>query len=458
MGLISFFKEPAPKEVTKSKEEISREYKHFQRRLMYSLYIGYVVSYIGRKNLSIAMPALAKGLHVSNTQLGILGGTFYATYGIGKLVNGILSDKSNVRVFFPVGLIGSAACLVLFAISGMLSFIPIAAVVGLMAFFWGVSGWFQSMTFPPIAKSLSYWFTKKDRGMKWSLVSTSHQIGVLIAVVISTFSIQMLGWQGAFLIPGAISLLTGFWLYNRLRDKPTSLGLPKVEDYKKMIGENEEDEEEKSKLEDKEEKMPYFQMFIKHILVNPAVWILGMSFLFIYVVRIASEDWLLKYFSDKGDALFSASSKLIIYSIVGAVGTMFAGFVSEKMFKGKRVPANVFLLLGLLGSLFGFALNQGSVKILNYIYISLIGLFCAGLQNLVGLHIIEVCSSKVASAANGFGGTLSYAGGYLGFTVTGILIDRFGWNGAFNYWMGCTVVAIFLILAVIPFEKRKKRN
>ena len=77
MGLINFFKEPAPKEVTKSKEEISRDYKYFQRRLMYSLYIGYVVSYIGRKNLSVAMPTLCKSLHVTKTDLGILGSTIY---------------------------------------------------------------------------------------------------------------------------------------------------------------------------------------------------------------------------------------------------------------------------------------------------------------------------------------------------------------------------------------------
>lgn len=457
MGLINFFKEPAPKEVTKSKEEISRDYKYFQRRLMYSLYIGYVVSYIGRKNLSVAMPTLCKSLHVTKTDLGILGSTFYVTYAVGKMVNGMLADKSNVRTFFSFGTILSAICLLFFAVSGMLtSILPITVIIGLMAFFWGAGGWFQSMTFPPIAKSLSYWYTKKDRGMKWSLVSTSHQIGVLFAIVISTFSIYCLGWQGAFLIPGIITLLTGFWLYNRLRDKPTSLGLPKVEDYKKMIGESEEEEDEKK--EETQEKMSYLHMFTKYILINPAAWILAISFMFVYVVRTASEDWLVTYFSEKGDALVAASSKLIILSIVGAAGTMFAGLISEKLFKGKRTPANILCLFGLLASIFGLAINNGTIKILDYLYAALIGLFCAGLQNLIGLHLVEVCSKKVASAANGFGGTLSYVGAFLGSSGTGYIADRFGWNGVFNYWMISTVVAIFLIFLVIPFGKRRKQN
>ena len=43
-SFINFFKEPAPKEPIKDKEEISKKYKHYRLRLMYSLYLGYVVS------------------------------------------------------------------------------------------------------------------------------------------------------------------------------------------------------------------------------------------------------------------------------------------------------------------------------------------------------------------------------------------------------------------------------
>ena len=459
-SFINFFKEPAPKEPIKDKEEISKKYKHYRLRLMYSLYLGYVVSYIGRKNLSVAMPLISSTFGATKTELGIIGSTFYVTYGVGKMVNGILADKSNVRSFYSIALICAAICLFCFGISASLSFLPFYVILTLMSFFWGLGGWFQSMTFPPIAKSLSYWFTKKERGLKWSLISTSHQIGVLAGIVVANFAISNMGWQGAFYVPGALSLLTGFFLYNRLRDKPRSLGLPEVETYKSMIG---EEELEKTKIENvkksDEKKLTYREMFTKYILVNPAVWILAIAFMFIYVVRTASEDWIVTYFKEKGDSLGKASTKLIVLSIVGATGTMFSGFISERLFKGKRTPVNILLLSGLLLSIFGFMVNQVyQVFILDYVYAALIGLFCAGLQNLVGLHIVEVCSSRVASAANGFGGSFSYLGAFISSFGTGYIAQNFGWKGAFTFWMVCAAIAILLVFAVIPFERMRKER
>ena len=42
--------------------------------------------------------------HYSATELGLLGSSLYLTYGIGKFVNGVLADGSDVRKFFPTAL------------------------------------------------------------------------------------------------------------------------------------------------------------------------------------------------------------------------------------------------------------------------------------------------------------------------------------------------------------------
>ena len=463
-SFINFFKEPPAIGTIKNKAEITQKYSHYRKVLMFALYIGYVVSYIGRKNLSIAMPIISSTFGMNKFQLGLLSSTFYVTYGVGKMVNGILSDKSNVRTFYSIALMCVAFCLFGFVFSSYLGFLPITTIAWIMAFFWGLGGWFHSMTFPPIAKSLSYWFTKKERGLKWSIISTSHQIGVLSGVVVSNFAIFLMGWRGAFYLPGIISLLTGFFLYSKLRDKPASLGLPEVEEYERMMSPSLEEieeyrvEKEEVKKQD-EEKLTYTQMFTKYILVNPSVWILSFAFMFIYIVRTASEDWIVMFFKEKGDSLAGASAKLVVLSIIGATGTMFSGFISEKLFKGKRALVNIIFLIGLLLSLFGFMMNQiYSIYILDYVYAALIGLFCAGLQNLVGLHIVEVCSSRVASAANGFGGSFSYLGAVVSSIATGGIAQNLGWNKTFIFWMICTVAAIILIVCVIPVEKIKMRK
>ncbi|MBR4325914.1 MAG: MFS transporter, partial [Bacteroidales bacterium] len=102
----------------------------------------------------------------------------------------------------------------------------------LLAFFWGVNGWFQSMGFPPIAKNLSYWFSNKERGFKWSLWSSSHEVGTYISVILSGYLITHYGWESVFYVPAIFSIIFCWFFYKNLQDKPASIGLPDIEKYK----------------------------------------------------------------------------------------------------------------------------------------------------------------------------------------------------------------------------------
>ena len=300
-AFIEFFKEPPAKPVTMNQEEVKKTYTHYRWRIFYSSFIAYVVFHICRKNIAVALPSMGKALNLSNTELGLLGSTLYVTYGIGKFVNGVIADKANVRTFLPTALILSAICNLCFVLSavfitpGHVSFfgLPSATVLlWVMAFFWGANGWFQSCGFPPVAKSLSYWFSNSERGTKWSLWSTSHQIGVFAAVMVSGFAIDKFGWKAAFYIPAVICIITGLWLYDRLRDKPQSLGLPDVEKYREEpVACNSETEEEK-------DNRSYFQIFKEHIIFNPVIWMLAIAYIFVYIIRFGT---CLLYTSDAAD-------------------------------------------------------------------------------------------------------------------------------------------------------------
>ncbi len=470
-AFLKFFKEPSPGNLIRDKQEVDRKYRHFQWRLFYSLYIGYVVSYIGRKNLSFAAPWIAEHFDLSKTEFSLFFTTFYVTYGIGKFVNGVLADKSNVRTFFSTALVLAAMSLFCFALSASFSFLSIAVIMGILNFWWAANSWFQSMTFPPIAKTMTYWFPKKTRGVKWSLISTSHQVGTFLAIPIASVGVDLIGWQSAFYIPGAITLLTGLWLFNRLRDKPATLGLPEVETYNNLTEEEKidyldnlsNDDIEKIKVEndtdEKEEvakpKMSHWEIFKKYILFNPIVWILAISYMFVYVVRTATEDWLTFFFKEaRGNTKLQISAKLSSLTLVGALGTISSGFLSDKFFKGKRNPINILFLFGLLGSLLVFLFTTPKYEVLDFVSVPLIGFFTAGLQNLVGLYIVEICAKDVSSAVNGFAGSFSYLGAFLAGQGTGYIADKFTWNGAVIYWVLATVIAILLYLIAIPMKKK----
>lgn len=461
-AFIEFFKEPPAREVTMSDEEVKKTYSHFRWRIFYSSFIAYVVFHICRKNIAVALPSMGEALHLSNTELGLLGSSLYVTYGIGKFVNGVLADKSNVRTFLPTALILSAICNLCFVLSavfvtpGHVTFfgLPSATVLlWLLCFFWGANGWFQSMGFPPVAKSLSYWFSNSERGTKWSLWSTSHQIGVFAAVMISGFVIEHSGWKAAFYMPAIICIITGLWLYDRLRDKPQSMGLPDVEKFRnepQIKCESEEDKDDRS----------YFEIFKKHILCNPVIWMLAIAYIFVYIIRFGTEDWLVKYLVEvKGNPLTLASSKLSSLALVGAFGAILAGVISDKIYKGNRTPINIVFLICLILSLLAFAANPAGNNTMDFVYAAMIGMFTSGPQMLIGgLCAVESSSKKVASASIGFTGVFGYVGAALSSGGTGFMVDKFGWNGAIAFWLVSTAICVVICTILLVFEKVKKHN
>ena len=457
----NFFAEPPAKETIQDSEKVASMYKHWRWRIFYSSFIAYVVFHICRKNMAVALPVMSHDLGLSNTQLGVLGSTLYITNGIGKFINGVVADRSNVRTFLPTALILSAICNICFVLSavfvtpGHISFfgLPSATVLlWLLSFFWGANGWFQSCGFPPVAKSLSYWYSNSERGTKWSIWSTSHQIGVFSSVALSSVIIGKLGWMGAFYVPAIICIITGIWLFNRLRDKPQSLGLPDIEKYN--------NEPVKGVEKDEHSDLTYVQIFKKHILCNSVIWMLAIAYIFVYIVRFGTEDWIVKYLVEvKNNSLIVAGWKLSTLALIGAGGAIVAGVVSDKFCKGSRTPVNIIFLVLLVVSLYAFSINPGGTFILealDYFLAACIGVFTAGPQMLIGgLCAVESSSKRVASAAIGFTGVFGYIGAALSASGTGYMVDKCGWNGAVTVWLASAVICI-TICTILFVEERKK--
>lgn len=454
MSIASFFKEPPAKEVTGSEEEIQKNYAHWRMRMFYSCFIGYVVFYLCKKNIAVALPGLSAEFGYSNTELGLLGSSLYLTYGIGKFVNGVLADGSDVRKFLPTALILSAIANIFFLISALVVSpghvffgMPSGTILlWLFAFFWGANGWFQSAGFPAVAKSLTYWYSNSERGTKWSLWSCSHQTGTFLSVIASGFLVQHYGWKMAFAVPSALAIFVAFWLINRLRDRPQSLGLPCVEKFR-----NEPVKESAAE----EDNRTYGQIFKENILFNKTLWLLAIAYIFVYVIRFGCEDWMVKYLTEaKGDSIALAAQKLSALPLFGIVGTILAGVISDKIFKGKRAPVNLIYLFGVAISL--ILLKFNTISNLDFVLIAFIGAFTYGPQMMIGgLCAVESSSKKVASAATGFTGSFGYLGAVLSATGTGMVVDsRLGWDGGIWYWVASAVICI-IICFVLLIEENK---
>lgn len=104
---------PAPHQAPLPDAEVDSTYRRLRWQIFAGIFIGYAGYYLLRKNFSLAMPYLIEDGY-SRGQLGVAMSAIAIAYGLSKFIMGLVSDRSNPRVFLPFGLLVSAAVMFIF--------------------------------------------------------------------------------------------------------------------------------------------------------------------------------------------------------------------------------------------------------------------------------------------------------------------------------------------------------
>lgn len=420
---------------------VEKTYKYWRVRTFYSMYIGYMCYYFTRKSFSVITPFLMADTKLALTKgdIGWLATILSIAYGLSKFTSGVLSDRSNPRYFMAIGLILTGACNIFF---GLFS------TVFMLAIFWGLNGLFQGWGWPACTKQLTHWFSRSERGTWWSACTTSQNVGGFIIVYLAGYCATWYGWRFGMYIPGALCIIVGCWLLNRLRDVPQSLGLPEIESYKQPLSSSLEGQSTDKPVE-KEALLPVKQILFKHVLNNKYVWILAISYFFVYVVRTAIHDWGPIFLTEmKGYTPVTAVICMSWFEAGGFLGMLVAGWGSDHWFEGKRVPLMVVGSLGLVIAIMGFWFLAPQQPFVASILFAVVGFLVFGPQMLVGLAAAEFVNKRAASTSNGFAGYFAYLGaaaaGYPLMKIT----DIWGWYGFIVTLVCCSAAGALILMPI----------
>lgn len=398
-------------------DAVKEQYKYWRIRILYSTIIGYALYYFTRKSFTFAMPGLMADLHFDKGDLGLLGSILYITYGLSKFANGIISDLSSPRYFMALGLILTGICNILFGFSSSL---------WLLAIFWGMNGWFQGFGWPPCTRFLTQWYSQNERGSWWSSWSIAHNIGAfaipwVVGATLYYFKDSDQAWRIAMYIPGVICILGGFFLVNRLRDTPQSLGLPAIETFRNDYA--------GVSTKPSDLAMTTKDIFIQYVVKNKYIWMLSFAYFFLYVVRTALGDWTALFlYEQKGYSLLGANGYVSIFEVGGFFGGLSAGWISDRLFSAKRIPVCVMCGAGMLLSvLFFWAVPKG-YSWLDSCAIFSMGFMVFGPQVLIGVAAAELSHKKAAATATGFIGCCAYMGAAVSGYPLGKLTQSLGWD------------------------------
>jgi sugar phosphate permease len=288
---------------------------------------------------------------------------------------------------------------------------------------------------PPCTRLLTYWYSPREIGRAWGVWNSSHQIGSAVIAISAGFLVTHYGWRSAFWVPAIVGIFGAFWLMNRLSDSPESMGLPPIEVYKEQV-----------KRPADGQNIPFREIFRKHILRNPGVWVVSLANFFVYVVRIGIVSWAPKYLLEaKGFTLAQASISLAAFEIAGIFGAYASGWLSDTMFKGRRGPVSTAFMLALcVFTLALFAVHSGQVVVMTLLFAAL-GFFVYGPQMLVAVAAADFATKVASASAVGLTGLFGYLGAAFCGLATGMLVDRCGWNGALWLYTGSAVIGSLLL-------------
>jgi sugar phosphate permease len=158
-------------------------------------------------------------------------------------------------------------------------------------------------------------------------------------------------------------------------------------------------------------------------------------------------DWAPTYLVEKkGSTLTMAGWKVAGFEIAGIGGALLAGWFSDKVFKGRRGPVNVLFMFFLtLILIYFWKLPAGSTWMTGFALLAA-GFLVYGPQMLVAVAAADVASKKAAATATGLTGTFGYLGSTVCGVGTGFLVDKYGWDGGFMFYIGCSITAMLLLL------------
>ena len=408
---------PAAPEVEES--QVAPRYEYWRWRLLYSTFVGYAVFYFVRKNLSSAFPLMEKDLGIDKAQLGGFLTCHGILYGLSKFLNGIWADRANARTFMAFGLFTSALCNLAFGFSSTLT---------LLGFLWVLNGWFQGMGFPPCARLLSHWFSPNERGTKWGLWNTSHQVGGALIMILGGYLGAHFGWRAVFWVPSLLSLGVSLWLLNRLRDTPASLGLPEVEVYRN----------DHTLVQEKGHDRKVFSNYL--------IWLICFGNFFVYVVRYVYFDWWNSFLQQQRHFTAQEAGWLTAsFEVAGLVGSLLAGYWSD------RWRRNSVCLVYLAATAVSIAIYS-QLPVLGFwveaLAISAVGFFIYGPQFLVGVMVCDLAGKQAAASAIGLTGFFGYLSTVASGYGLGLLVDKYGWSVSFTMTLGCTLAAFLCFLPI----------
>lgn len=406
----------------------------------FSLGLMYATYYMCRYNFKFATPHLREEFGFDETAVGDIFGVWALAYGTGQLINGLISDRVGGKRCMLFGALGTIIVNFIFGFSPLISTFTTFALLSLF------NGYLQSFGAPGMVKINSAWFHRTERGTFSGIFGGMIQLGqmainylgpYMLTSGIIIFGIVMAEkgeWRYLFRIPPLFTAAAAILMFFAVKQSPDEAGFPN------------EIEDEIDNTEGV--TVPLWQS-MKTILTHPLVWFYAVAYACTGGVRHSLDNISILYFEDqlKFDMQSNippiAVATLFLMPLVAFLGSLGAGFISDKFFVGKRAPVAMVLYFGEAAviALAAVILTLGLVGPTTAgIWMGCAILVCIALtvnstHSLVGAAApMDIGGKKMAGFAAGVIDSFQYYGAAISLFITGRVLTATQEESGYLYW------------------------
>jgi MFS transporter, ACS family, hexuronate transporter len=374
--------------------------------------LGTILNYLARSTLSVAAPTLQATFDMSTEQYSWVVLAFQASYTIMQTVAGGVLDALGTRLGF-----------FLFAVGWALSNMAHALATGWpsLAFFRAMLGATEAAAIPAGTKAVSEWFPPRERPLATGAFQMGTSVGNMIAPPLVAFCILWWGWQSAFLVTGALSLLwAGLWWFG-YRTPGEHKRLSAAERAHIASGRSEDVADKPATRKAVLKSRGFWAIAVPRFFAEPA-WQTFNFFIPLYLVAVWGLD------------LRSIALWAWLPFLAADFGSLAAGVLPPVLMKrGVSLLASrkITMTLGavcMIGpACIGLAGSPGVA----------IALFCVGgfAHQMLNGALITLCSdvfdSRTVGTASGMAGSAAWIGGMMFTFLIGQSADAYGYNPLF---------------------------
>lgn len=344
--------------------------------------------------LSVAplSPFLLESLSISRAQVGLLLPAVYLGGVLMALPAGWLTDRLGVRLSLVLGQGLTGAMIGLAALD--VGFTTLLGLLFLAGFGWSVVN-------PATGRVILEWFPPRSRGFAMGVKQTGLTLGGIAGALTLPPIAVVAGWRGALAVAGAASLLSA-----------ALVGFA----YRCPSGPLEPPQRERPRLAE-----------VGGFLVRPGLLVVFSCGLALSIAQASVLAYLVIYATDVFRVSAVEAGRILALAQAGGTAARLAsGFVSDRIFGGRRRPGMI--ITALIGAAIYLVLAVGGL-VPPWLRVPLALIAGAGAFGWVGLYlalVAEVGGPRYAGLLTGVAVTFAWSGVLAGPPIFGLVLEATG--------------------------------